>query len=316
MSGAAAEGVTFDGEYVELDDPDADIEQGDILDFLSAEEETEGDWGSHFGVVVTANCDLVHKKHGGILSYVPVVPLQVYARAVTLPHLVDGERQKRRTQLVDTVPPNGWPTHQRLAEMIELGQGVDGVASMLPEDEAAPDVLLALRRLETCLQAERGCRTATSVEAAIVAVRQMQCSLREIDGQKPPKTVSLLKDLAGRLTKTLPGDALFLGRLSPTDDRGYIAYLRLIREVRHDSIATSAVAERRMGQAPAARRVGRLALVYQHRLAQQMARVFSDIGLPEPYEQNWTEVIGMQTEMWGTSLESESLPDQSGVTKP
>ena len=289
----------FAGEYLELDDPDTDIEQGDILD-LARPHGDEEEWSSHFGVVVTANCDLAHKKHGGILSYVPVVPVHVYVRAITLPRLLSAELERSRSQLFEAVPTrSGWPTPDRLAEMIELGDGVDAAAGSLPDNDSSSDVVFELRRLDACLRAQARCAEAESIETAIAAVDQMQRELRAIDGTKPPKPGWLLKDLAGRLTRSLPGDALFLDRLSPGDSRGYIAYLRLIREIRHDEIATSPIAEHRMGMAPAARRVGRLQLVYQHRLAQQMARVFSDIGLPDGYEQNWSAVINRQTQGWG-----------------
>lgn len=297
----------FDGEYVEFDDPDGGIGQGDILDLVTTGA-PDDDWGSYFGVVVTANCDLVHRKHGGVLSYVPVVPVHAYARAVTIPRMVTASVQQCRSQISDAVPEGaGWPSADRLVEMIEIGVGVDAAIASLPSGDSAEDVALELRRLQECLDAHTACEGVGSIEEGIEIVDKMSASLREIEGRKPLKLESLLKDLAGRLTRTLPGDALFLGHLSPNVTSGYVAYLRLIREIRHDAIATSAVAEGRMTEPPAARRVGRLGLVYQHRLAQQLARVFSDIGLPEPYEENWSEVITTHTERWGEAVYARSM---------
>ena len=61
----------------------------------------------------------------------------------------------------------------------------------------------------------------------------------------------------------------------------HVAFLRAMREVRDQDIATktSEVEPNR------AKRIGRLVPVLRYRLTQMLAQVFSDIGLPDDYEE-------------------------------
>lgn len=290
--------TSFPGEFERVADADEPIRQGDVIQLIASSGSEE--WGSHFGVILTANCDLVHKKHGGVLSYVPVVPVDVYVRAITVPRMIQSDLDKAMDQLSDLLPgESGWPTKSRLIEMIELSGSPDSACASLPTDDRSEPVAACLKKIGVCAVAAAACAQASSIEQILAAADEQRRAFREIDGHKSlPPLDNLLKDLRERLTRTLPGDALFLECLSETYRAGYIAYLRLIREIRHDSIATSAVEEARLQDQASARRVSRLQLLYLHRLAQQMSRVFSDIGLPDQYERNRSLAVDSRAESW------------------
>jgi hypothetical protein len=80
----------------------------------------------------------------------------------------------------------------------------------------------------------------------------------------------------------------------------------LLREIDHDRIARNAVDERRLGPTAQASRIGRLSLLYLHRLVQQLTRVFSDIGLPDEYT-SWHEVsVAASVNSWKSPAASTS----------
>jgi len=90
----------------------------------------------------------------------------------------------------------------------------------------------------------------------------------------------LSSDIESFLTN-LPGDALFLNSLSAEVSRGYVAYLRLLREIRDQQIALRAM---RRPYEITSERFARLKPPYVYHLTQKLAAVFSAIGLPTEYE--------------------------------
>lgn len=292
----------FAGEYDATFDPDAEIRQGDVLELLPGAEPEA--WSSHLGIVLTANCDLVYRKHGGVLSYVPVVPVEVYARAILLPRLIEAEIERSERHLSEAVPvEDGWPSLGRLTEMLELGERIETVCEALPNHPDTEVVAIRIERLSAALDCQRTYTDEADTTAAIALVEGLLHRLRAIDGHKPqPPWHALGREVHNRLTKSLPGDSIFIDRVSPDHREGYIAYLRLIREIQHDSIARSAVEEQRLGARVAARRVGRLGLLYLHRLTQQLVKVFADIGRPTDYETNWERAVDTRVKTWGENV--------------
>jgi hypothetical protein len=70
-------------EYCSVDELDSaaqGIAQGDVVEWL----QPEPPWRA-LGIIVTASCDIVLKKHGGTISYVPVLTLEEYLREHLLP---------------------------------------------------------------------------------------------------------------------------------------------------------------------------------------------------------------------------------------
>ena len=80
----------------------------------------------------------------------------------------------------------------------------------------------------------------------------------------------------------LPSDTFFIGGLSASFCDGYVAYLRLVREISHEDVAIRTPELERA----AARRISRLQSPFVYRMTQQLAEVFATIGLPQDYEDN------------------------------
>ncbi|MEV6449035.1 hypothetical protein [Amycolatopsis sp. NPDC051716] len=130
-------------------------------------------------------------------------------------------------------------------------------------------------------------RNYTLADAPDHSFNQIKVLAKDLDRiLKPKKSFPdrYSAEMHRRLTKSLAGDALFLGKISTEHDRGYTAVLRMIRELRQDRVSLTAVSERIKQNFYTARRMSRLSTLYTHRLVQQMSQVFTDIGLPVDYE--------------------------------
>src|SRR4029078_3336058 len=86
MSETAAEGQSdFIVECDELEDSSLPLRQGDVLEWLGA----DGDPWRRFAIVMTADCDLAHQKHAGLLACVPVLTHEDYLALFSLPSKLD-----------------------------------------------------------------------------------------------------------------------------------------------------------------------------------------------------------------------------------
>lgn len=302
--GTSSEGF---GEFDEtFDEMDPEIRQGDVVQLVHpAEEDPESEWASHLGVVVTANCDLVYGKHAGLLSYVPIVPVAVYLRLLMLPRILASQLADAERLVQEALPDGaGVPTADRIMELVSLGESTSGLFASF---DGGGNVDVAVECFRMAFEAARSYDTRDSFEESIRRVDALFSGLREVRG-KPAQPVGaqLGKELRSRLVKGLPGDCMFFAQPTPGQPSGHVAYLRLIREIREDRIATSAVSERKLGNAIAARRIGRLQLLYLHRLTQQMAQVFTEIGLPTDYEQSRDGTLNANMESWIQSISISS----------
>lgn len=283
----------FAGEYqpdfVGTTDP---VRQGDLLE-LPSDDGTE-DWSAHFGVLVTANCDLVHKKAGGLLTYVPIVPLEVYLKTVLIPEQLRRDSARIQDVLRRQLEQLGTCVRSdRVIEMLEIGYDTPAIVARLNVAKSSEAELQRhIERVRLHMQAGRALqqpggsfrdrlRTAVELRRALSALEL-----------KPPKASPWqrferdARDGFG----SLPTDYFFVGALSPRHTAGYVAHLRLLRELSHDDIATSPLHER-TAHLYRARRVGRMSLLFTHKLVQQMAAVFTDIGLPDEYAGRRTATV-------------------------
>lgn len=127
-------------------------------------------------------------------------------------------------------------------------------------------------------------RTArTALQGVFRAQLASSCDLQVVLGhQRSPEHArkAQLKDI-GQFIERLPGDAMFLNALSDEFDNGYVCYLRVLREVSDDQVATRASMRSFRVKY---QRISRLKAPFVYALSQQLGSVFSSIGLPEDYE--------------------------------
>ncbi len=81
-----------------VDEEEARVHQGDVIAWL----EPEAPWKT-LGVVVTADCDIVQSKHGGLVSYVPALDLESYLGEILLPKRLRTAREKKLKNVLLTM---------------------------------------------------------------------------------------------------------------------------------------------------------------------------------------------------------------------
>ena len=238
---------------------DCMLSQGDVIVW-----ETAQDFQSKAAVVVTADCDLAKGKHWGRITVVPLVPVENYLEEVYLPKqlaLLEGDLATLFAKAV----------HQAL----EVGvppPSVDALESLVSLD-ALPspwDVSTQAKEAHVLLRHVRGfAKSMTSAKALDGALR-----LRD------PKVKALSASKIGTFLGNPPGDCMVLPQFPGLAPGLHVAFLRAIREVRDQDIATKTSE----AEPNRAKRIGRLVPVLRYRLTQMLAQVFSDIGLPDNYE--------------------------------
>jgi hypothetical protein len=263
-------------------DDERPIRQGDVFIWLASEDP----W-TRVGVIVTGDCDIEHDKHRGLLSYVPVLKLTDYLAAFHLPSKVQRACVPLREQLLKAVRKFQAEQLPAFPEPISEQAAMRWLKDTTPSEVASDLKVPPGRELDSFLQAAAEFLAADSALAAgefdplfeailRARLRQGSSSTRE---QIATKVWAELE----QFVTNLPGDAFFLGMLGPEHSAGYVAYLRLVREIRQATIAIKQTDLRAPGVT--AKRITRLKSPYVYRLTQQLGEVFAAIGLPKEYEE-------------------------------
>lgn len=266
---------------------DRPIRQGDVFQWLTP----SSDPWAQFGVVITADCDIAHEKHRGILSYVPVLLFTEYLAQFYLPRKLETALTAVRAQLnkqirayqqqnlsaftepVSDAAALGWVRSvpaQQIADQLGVPQGKTRDKFIALAD----DYLLSDQALHD--------GTFKALLDAVLRLRSRQ------NADKSKLYTALWREIDEYATH-LPSDAFFIRSLSHNNMGGYVAYLRLVREISHKHIATRYTDLR--DSAVIARRISHLGSPYIYSLTQQLATVFSAIGLPTEYEDSRRQLV-------------------------
>ena len=81
-------------QYVASDDP---FGQGDIIQLL------ERPRPPHFGVVINADCDLLHRKTDGVCSYLPIYSFHEYLFEFWIDRFLETQKQQIVAQIANTI---------------------------------------------------------------------------------------------------------------------------------------------------------------------------------------------------------------------
>jgi hypothetical protein len=282
MFEGAAEDTEFVVECEELGDPSTPLRQGDVLEWLG----DHTDPWRRFAIVVTADCDLAHQKHAGLLACVPVLAHEDYLALFPLPARLAKAKAKLLERAVALI--RGYQEANRpdfpvamsddaIAGWIDAVEA-DEIAEQLrvTEEKTARQLVDVVTAIKTCSRAASTGGLDPQLDALTTAwlVTQGKSTFEE----RRPALARELLDHLGRL----PGDAIFLHGLSPYLRTGYVAYLRAIVNVDEGTVARR-VPDLRDASA-AAKRIARLTSPYVFHLSQALGQVFSAIGLPSRYE--------------------------------
>lgn len=272
-------------ECAEITD-DSPIRQGDVIQWLNAEEDP---WRA-LGVIVTADCDIAHEKHRGILSYVPLLAVIDYLGLMWLPNRLDRICKPYRESIISIVRRNQADNLPSFTKPISESEVLRWIATDRP-DEIANTLQIphGKDRDQFNQNANDFLRARNVLEAgSSEAMLEVLLNLRMKQVRKPENAVASTRIEVRDHLRSLPGDAFFIGSLGNHHQRGYIAYLRVLREVQEAEIA---IKQPDLSKPTVrAKRISRLKSPYVYQMTKQLADVFSAIGLPVEYEENRDDV--------------------------
>jgi hypothetical protein len=298
MSETAA---TQSGELIveceELEDPSLPVRQGDVLEWLNGQD----DLWRRYAIVVTADCDLAHQKHAGLLACVPVLAHEDYLALFPLPARLARAKAKLLERAFALI--RGYQQENRPDFPLALSD--DAVVAWI-EAAAVEEILSELRVTD-----EKGAKELTDVLGAIQGCSRASAA-GGVDPQLDALTVAwlvtqgkstfedrrpvLARELLDQLGR-LPGDAVFLHALSQQHQVGYVAYLRSIVNVQEATVARRV---RDLRDATmTVKRIARLRSPYVFHLSQALGHVFSAIGLPSQYEASRDAFIARRVTDYG-----------------
>lgn len=223
--------------------PDARLRQGDLIKFEGTEDVLR-----RLAIVVTADCDLEQKKHGRVITLVPVVPAPIIIEH----YLILDDCEKKKPQI-----------EQYAFKELSLSDDQDNVikyALLKDSLEKKQDASPALRIAVDFLLHTKANMQLSEYNALMTAMKT------------GPKKIGSFKDQLRQR-----GDLMLLPEATPLGIKGHIAWVRQLWQTSASDVAlrTSEVASR------PGERIARLNSPFRYRLTQLLAQVFSDIGLPD-----------------------------------
>ncbi|MGW1509141.1 hypothetical protein [Streptomyces sp. NPDC002394] len=275
------------------------LRQGDVLEFIHTNEFPTG-WHDTIAIVVTANCDLSFGKHWGTITYVPAIPLDVFVQQFTIPKIISTEcansEKTLRSLFTEGIASD---STERALEMLQLGYPIEEISVLLPENsKEGPRFEVELQTIGLYWAAQADLKQCADSEQFWARIEELTTSLDKARKPKKASKETLRKEIRNKL-KSFPGDSLYLSRPSPAHGGGYVVMLRLIRSIEDSNVSLRPSDEYYSPGRHRARRVARLKTLYCHRVVQQMAQVFTDIGLPTDYEDSRNSHLDEYVESWG-----------------
>ncbi|GIH09244.1 hypothetical protein Rhe02_73110 [Rhizocola hellebori] len=280
-----------------------DLRQGDILQMIPKNLVGEvGLLDRHFAVVVTANCDLTWSKHDGVLTCVPLIPALIYTHHIQVPRLLDRRRAACLVKIAKAlVDADQADLVERVHEMLELGQTASVIRLFEEKSTLLRQKTSEVQQFSIYRSALDRLQHCDELRQSLVILRDAASQLDQLHGRKPNNALTnFVEALKETMGDKMPGDFLFINSLAENLTDGYVAILRMLRDIRQSEISLTATEERRRPGLYRARRISRLNVLYVHKLVQHMARVFTDIGLPEDYSKSRDARIKVYGDLWAT----------------
>ena len=237
------------------------LRQGDILYFYENQDDEK------YGIVVTGDCDIAQHKCRGKISYCTITTAKYYiATELLFDFCILPEMNKLKENVLKGVCKllNAEQSSTFLSTLLELEE--DYLSAQISDKKLIENILLLK---EMCNKTSFSLLDCKNIYIAN--------NNRDIDEEK------LQKDKNKILSKlnSLPGDKYYISELpNQNDNFGYVVHLRYINIISDEDI----IKQNNLY------RIGHLKAPYLYKLTQKLGAVFSDIGEPEEFEKNRTEI--------------------------
>lgn len=247
-------------EYIASDAP---FGQGDIIQFR------ERPRPPHLGVVINADCDLLHQKTDGVCSYLPIYSFQEYLLEFWIDQFLESQKLQILTQIAQAI---GQPN----SELDTLKQWLESEDHPSLTDYLTEELGLKPKTQSTLTKlVERYTSTFSSNNSPAESFSTLCHS------QKDPINFARNQLLAS--CKEMGQAHLFINEIYNRSQLGYVVRLRRIYSIQADKYFRS---ERELLISPysdidGALRIARLSTVMRFRLIQIFLHHFTRVGLPD-----------------------------------
>jgi len=228
------------------------LRQGDVL----VAKDTSVTPLRRMGIIITADCDLAHHKHRGVLNFVPLLcTLDYLAMGWLHEHIIDGQ-----TQLTEEVC-----RLVRRAHKAAKGNGTGHLSNGRLREwvvEEEPCNIADALSMPTGTDRDRFLELTTVLQAITKRDNTLHSgqlsNLSDLSRFGFGKSLSKISQQLNDYMQRLPGDAFFLnGGAMLEEPGGYVCYLRLVQTVSDSDVSLTNSALRDGVDRPY-RRIGRL----------------------------------------------------------
>ncbi|QBJ14614.1 hypothetical protein EYD00_13920 [Agrobacterium sp. 33MFTa1.1] len=264
-------------EYEDIEDWDT-LQQGEVFEWVG---ETTGDPWQRYGIIITADCDLHRRKHGGYISYLPALTTRDFIWTFWRPAILEPELDRRLAKCAVRV--NKWLSKNRsksteiskdaLEAWVKRTQPEEILDQMGCGDKGQrADLLNVIRPVHEI----RECLNENKPDLA-----KFTAIFRLVNPAAENNPAVMHKAFQDTISG-LPGDIFYIPGLPLEKHDGLFVMLRHMRQCREDDIAKKPDDIRFEGAT--AKRIARVSATFRYAISQNFGKVFSDIGLPEDHE--------------------------------
>ena len=248
-------------QCTEITDNSTPLRQGDILYFPKKTEDEQ------FGVVVTGDCDIAQRKCRKIISYCTMTTATYY---ISNEILFDNYISKEISKLNDTV-------QKSVCKILDAENSNSFMPTLLEqENEYIRNLISDKSVYDKILLLKEMCNKSVFSFDDYKKLYNVN-NKKEMD----ENTVKKVKEKLLSKLNSLPGDKYYITELpNQNDNFGYIVHLRYINTIKQEMIEKQTDLYR----------IGHLEAPYLYKLTQKLGAVFSDIGEPEKFEKNRSEI--------------------------
>jgi hypothetical protein len=250
---------------------DAPLHQGDIFEFLNKNSLWE-----NYGIVITTDCDIAWGKNSDVYSYCPIINLKEYFYQIYLPKQIEYDKILGKAKgIIDKHNGNN-------------NKGVDiNIISQWIKDRGIEG---ALEDINIKTDDMKNAVSFLYNFDEKICIMQMFLNYRNILDSKGKnnKEIEKLKSNFKNHIVHLPGDLFYINYIHGVNEMGYIVNLRRIGIFNRENISISNYDN---GEKVYLKRIAKMVSPFNYRITQRVAQMFSDIGLPEDYEDDRNSTI-------------------------
>ena len=252
----------FETEYIASDAP---FGQGDIIQLR------ERNQPPHLGVVINADCDLLHHKTDGVCSYLPIYSFHEYLLAFWLDQFLESQKQKILLQIAQAI-------NQPTAELDTLKQWLESNDHPSLPDRLTEELELKPRTHSTLTNlVERYTSTFSTGKLSSEKFATLCRAQRDPTNYARNQLMAACKEM---------GQAhLFINEIYGHSQLGYVVRLRRIYSIQTDKYYRSEneIIKSASPHSGSALRIAKLTTLMRSQLIQLFLHHFTRVGLPDEF---------------------------------